>query len=493
MINKNKIKILFAAAELNPLVKVGGLADVLGALPKALLKHQVDLKIIIPFYGMINKKQYKVQIFKKDLKIEIEQKKEKFSLYQTTLPGTQIKVYLVKHKLFDSKNIYIGQRQYFKGGVYSRSLGDVDRFIFFSKTIVETIKQLAWSLDIVHAHDWHTAMLPTFIDEYSLENKNFSNIKTIFTIHNLANQGIGPLDIVDYGGLHHSLTPALMEDYYDKDGDKIDMMKIGILSADLINTVSPTYAKEILTKAYGENLEQYLLRRKKHLFGILNGIDTDIFNPQTDKAIAKKYNVNNFVKYKPVNRQALQAKLNLPVLDVPVFALISRLVSQKGLDILRPLWEDLLKQDLQIVILGTGEKKYEEEFKILNKKYPKKFKAVLKFDADLAQVIYAGSDFFLMPSSFEPCGLGQMISMRYGTLPIVRATGGLKDTVKHEKTGFVFKDYSSKELAKACDLALKFFQDQKTLHKMIKNAMQEDFSWDKSSLAYLKLYKKLIK
>lgn len=480
------MKILFAGAELAPLVKVGGLADVMGALPKSLAKNNLDIKIIVPFYGMIDQKKYKIKLFKKGLSLMIDQKKEKFDLYKTFLPGTKIEVFLFKHKLFNEKNIYVGSR-------LKAKLGDIDRFIFFSKGVVEIIRQLNWQLDIVHAHDWHLAMLPTFIDEYNLLNKNFANIKTIFTIHNLANQGIAPLDIVDYGGLHHTLTPALMEDYYDLDGDKIDMMKIGILSADLVNTVSPNYAKEILTKEYGENLEQYLLRRKKHLFGILNGIDTDIFNPQTDKAIAKKYNVHNFGKYKPVNKQALQTKLKLPVKDVPIFSLVSRLVSQKGLDILHSLWEKYLEQDVQIIILGTGEKKYEEEFKILNTKYPKKFKAVLKFDADLAQLIYAGSDFFLMPSSFEPCGLGQMIAMRYGTLPIVRLTGGLKDTVKHKNNGLVFKNYHSKELAKALDLALNIFKQAKVMNKMIKTAMLQDFSWTQSANEYIKLYKKLLK
>jgi len=334
--------------------------------------------------------------------------------------------------------------------------------------------------------------VPTILDEYSLSDKNFANLPTLLTIHNLASQGLSTLELVDHVALNKKLTPALMEDYYD-DQDKLELLKIGILSADAVNTVSPTYAQEILTKKYGAGLDIYLQRRQKDLSGILNGIDTDVFNPQTDKAIAKKYNVNNFVKYKPVNKQALQAKLKLPVLEVPVFALVSRLVSQKGLDILKPIWEELLKQNVQVIILGTGEKKYEEEFRILNKKYPKKFKAVLKFDANLAQQIYAGSDFFLMPSSFEPCGLGQLISMRYGTLPIVRATGGLKDTVRHKKTGFVFDDYNHQALAKVCALALKTFKQPKLMNKMIKTAMLQDFSWDKSSQAYLKLYKKLIK
>ena len=479
MLNK-KIKIVFVGAELNPLIKVGGLADVMGALPKALSKLGVEVLIILPFYGSLNKKLYPSKLVKANLKLA--DTKISFAVYQTLLAKTKIKILLIKNKLFDRQEIYLDQNK----------LQDTERFAAFSKCAVEAIKVLNLKPDLVHCHDWHTALVPTILDEYSLSDKNFANIPTLLTIHNLASQGLSTLELVDYLALNKKLTPALMEDYYD-DQDKLELLKIGILSADAINAVSPTYAQEILTKKYGAGLEVYLQRRQKNLSGILNGIDTDVFNPQTDKAIAKKYNVNNFVKYKPVNKQALQAKLNLSVLDVPVFALISRLVSQKGLDILKPCWEALLKQDLQIIILGTGEKKYEEEFRILNKKYPAKFKAVLKFDADLAQQIYAGSDFFLMPSSFEPCGLGQLISMRYGTIPIVRATGGLKDTVRHKKTGFVFSDYNHQALAKVCDLALNIFQQPKAMQKMIKAAMLQDFSWDKSSQAYLKLYKKLIK
>lgn len=493
MSNKNKIKVLFVGAELAPLVKVGGLGDVMGSLPKSLVKNNVDLKIIIPFYGLIDAKKNKIKLFKKGLQFKIDHQDIKIDLYQTYLPGTKILVFLVKHKLFSGKEIYSGKRKYFQGNVYSREVGDIERFIFFSKAVVEVIKQLKWQLDIVHCHDWHTAMLPTFIDEYSLLEKNFQNIKTVFTIHNLANQGISSLDIVDYSGLHHSLTPALMEDYYDKDGDKIDMMKVGILSADIVNTVSPNYAKEILTKEYGENLEKYLLRRKKHLFGIINGIDVDFFDPLHDQFIYKKYSIKNYQSAKLVNKQALQKELKLPVTDVPIFGLVSRLVTQKGLDILVPVLEKMLKNSaIQVVVLGTGQKEYEQAFQELNKKYPDKIKAKITFDIKLAQKIYAASDFFLMPSSFEPCGLGQMIAMRYGSVPIVRATGGLKDTVKNKKTGLVFNKYTKKDLEKILLQAEKIYHQKKIFNAIIKAGMQVDFSWGVSALEYLKLYKKLI-
>lgn len=475
MLNK-KIKILFIGAELNPLVKVGGLADVMGALPKALLNLNTEPLIILPFYGAINKKLYPNSLVKANLKLP--HTKFNFSVYQTLLPKTKIKILLIKNKLFDAQEIYSLKN-------------DTERFAVFAKCSVEAIKVLGLKPDLVHCHDWHTALVPTILDEYSLSDKSFANIPTLLTIHNLASQGLSSLELVDQVALNKKLTPALMEDYYDD--DKLDQLKIGILSADMINTVSPTYAQEILTKAYGVGLEKYLQRRKKNLKGILNGIDVDFFNPKNDKLIYKKYSINNYQTAKLFNKQALQQELKLEQKNVPIFAIVSRLVSQKGMDILSPLWEKFLSKDLQIVVLGTGEKKYEAELAQLNKKYPKKFRAILKFDASMAQKIYAAADFFLMPSSFEPCGLGQMIAMRYGTLPIVRETGGLKDSVKHKKTGLVFTKYDIKYLEKTWQQALKIFADKKFLAKMIQEAMRQDFSWDKSALEYVKIYRKLIK
>ncbi|MBT7552895.1 glycogen synthase [bacterium] len=492
MPNKKKLEVLFVGAELAPFVKVGGLGDVMGSLPKGLVKQGVNIKMILPFYGAIDTKKYKSKLVKKNINLDIDDKQVKFDLYQTLLPGTKISVFLVKHKMFNGKDIYVGGRKYMKGRVYSRSVSDIERFVFFSKAVAETIRTMKWKLDVVHAHDWHSAILPTFIDEYSLEDKNFANIKTLFTIHNLANQGISGLDIVDYGGLHQKLTPALMEDYYDKDGDKIDMMKIGILSADFVNTVSPNYAKEILTKEYGEKLETYLLRRQKHLSGIVNGIDIDFFDPSKDKLIYKKYNAKNRKVNKAFNKQALQKEMKLPQDDVPVFGLVSRLVNQKGLDILVPVLDKILaKNDVQVVILGTGQPEHEQAFKQLAKKYPEKLSANITFNITMAQKIYAGSDFFLMPSLFEPCGLGQMIAMRYGTLPLVRATGGLKDTVKHGVTGVVFKKYTQVATKKAFEQAIRIYKNKPKFNKMISTAMHQDFSWDKSAKDYIKLYKKL--
>ncbi len=497
MLNKNKTrfarearraKVLFCAAEASPLAKVGGLADVVGSLPKALVKIGLDVRLILPYYAVI-KGKYKTKLVKKDLPISLDGQQQRFDLYQTTLPNSKVPVYLVKHKFFDYPEIYFGTK---KISLNKRLISDVERYTFFSKAVVEVMKALNWQIDIVHCHDWHTALVPTFIDEYSVKYSSFPNTKTLLTIHNLANQGLSHLDILDYAGLHHDLTPAVMEDYYDQDGQILDLMKIGILSADHINTVSPSYAKEILTKQYGEHLEKYLLRRHKNLSGIVNGLDVDFFDPNKDKLIYQKYNYKNFGIGKKVNKQKLQKALGLDTNQhVPLFGLVTRLFKQKGLDILLPAIEELLKKSkFQLVVLGSGQAEYEKALKNLQSKYPKTVAVKIGFDARLAQKIYAASDFFLMPSFFEPCGLGQMIAMRYGSIPIVRATGGLKDTVTSQ-SGLVFKKYSQSELERMMKKALRLYSAPKILNGMVKHDMQLDFSWKKSALAYQKLYKKL--
>jgi starch synthase len=492
MSKSRKLKVLMAGAELAPFAKVGGLGDVMGALPKALARNNVDVKVMLPFYGHIDKRKHKVKLVEKNISIEIDNEVDSFDLYKTTLPGSRVPLFLVKHPIFDFKKVYIGSKNVVKMSGKRKEIKDIQRFSFFDKAIARTIEKKKWELDVVHAHDWHLALLPTFIDEYSLRHPHFRNIKTLFTIHNLAMQGITGLDIVDYGGLHNKMTPALMEDYYDKDGDVIDFMKVGILSADYINTVSPNYAKEILTKEYGEGLEQYLQRRKKNLYGIINGIDVRVFDPQKDKFLKKKYSLKTVGKNKKINKQFLQTKQGLAKNDVPLFGLVSRLVSQKGMDILVPALDKVLaKNEMQVIVLGTGDPMIEKQVVALAKKYPKKVKANITFSLDMAQRIYAGSDFFLMPSRFEPCGLGQMMAMRYGTVPIARKTGGLKDTVKNNKTGVVFEKYTITATKVALEQALKIYNNPVKMEKMVKAGMKEDFSWENSAKMYKNLYKKL--
>lgn len=487
---KNDLEVLFVGVELAPFFKVGGLGDVMGSLPIGLSKQNVRVKIICPFFGHFDKKKYKVSLVKKAIEVEIENKITKVDLYKTKLPGSKIWVYMLKHKLFDDKTVYLGSAH--KGKKNGKKLiSDIERFVFFSKAVVKVMHDMKWSPDVVHAHDWHAALVPTFIDEYYLFNDKFENTKSLFTIHNLHNQGVTGRSIVDYAGLHEDATPAFMEDYYD---DRvINLMKIGILSADYVNTVSPNYAKEILTKEYGEGLEKYLQRREKQLSGIVNGLDLKFFNPATDKFIKQKYSSQTITKGRTANKEYLQQISKLPVdKDKLVFGLVSRLVSQKGFKILIPALDRILKKhDVQVVILGSGYDKYEKGFLALDKKYPDKIKSHITFNVPLAQQIYAGSDFFLMPSKFEPCGLGQMIAMRYGNIPIVRRTGGLKDTVKNNKTGLVFEKYTIAEMTKTLERAVSLYNKKASLSKVIKTCMKEDFSWDRSAKEYIKLYKKL--
>ncbi len=472
-----------ASAELAPLAKVGGLADVLGSLPKALLKYKLKLSIVLPLYGCIDVKKYQVKLIKKGISIEIDHRQQSFDLYQTYLPTTKIPVFLIKHSLFKGKYIYANQVS---------AKNDVERFTFFSKAVVTLVQELALPVDIIHCHDWHTALIPSYVDEYSLKHADFPNIKTLLTIHNLASQGTSGLDFFEHASLNKELNPALLEDYYDQDGEQVDLLKIGILSADYVSTVSPTYAKEILTKHYGCGLDLYLQRRHKHLSGILNGIDTAIFNPQTDKSITKKYNKTNFTLAKQANKIALQKKLKLARVDYPLFGIVTRLVEQKGFDIMLPALAKFLNNNkAQIVILGTGHKNIENKLKDLAKIYPDSLSLILGFDLALAQLIYAASDFFLMPSYFEPCGLGQMIAMRYGSLPVVRVTGGLKDTVINNKNGLVFNNYQIDDLTRALEQAVKIYANKVQLKKMIVSAMSCDWSWDASAQKYFQLYNKI--
>lgn len=461
----SKIKVLFLSAEVAPLAKVGGLGDVAGALPKALARLGVDIRICLPGYGLIDWIKYPAEKIINQLSVPAEDKEDKaeiIDVWLTNLPGTKIPVYLIKHDFFNSKNIYAGDRLIL-GDKYTRLADDLKRFVFFTRAALETAKKLNFKPDVVHANDWHTGLAADFIKTFNRQNAFFSKTKTLYTIHNLANQGIT---------------------------DSRNYMAEGILKADLINTVSPTYAKEILTKKYGAGLEKILKKRKTDLYGVLNGIDTDFFNPATDGFIKEKYSLKTLEK-KSANKTALQKRLGLKQdKNTALVGLVTRFVRQKGIELITEKFSGL---NCQFVFLGSGEKRYEESLSDLAKKYPDKFKTLIRFDEKLAHEIYAASDIFLVPSRFEPCGLTQMIAMSYGAVPLVRAIGGLADTVNH-KTGFIFKKYSGAELYKTLNKALTVFYKNKALWRRLKiNGLKQNFSWDKPARQYLKLYQKLNK
>lgn len=466
------MKILFAASECTPIAKVGGLGDVIGSLPKALKELGVDVRVCLPKYQIIDLKKYKFELIVKN----IEVKDERANVYQGFLPGSKVPVYLLENeKYFGENGVYHGLFS-FKG---------VKRFLFFSEAVLEIFSTFKWSPQVIHCHEWHTAILPLLAKIKRLK------IKTLLTIHNLLTQGKwNPKEILDFLNLKENEIGSLK--VRDRDDD-FNILQQGILNADLINTVSENYSKEILTKEYGEGLEHSLLKRKKELFGILNGIDEKRFNPEIDSDLKVNYSYKNLDK-KIENKIYLQEILNLTKNPkIPLLGFIGRLTFQKGIDLIIEIIPEIVKLGCQLVFLGVGMTDYEKKLLEFSLKYPSNISCQIKFDPVLAQKIYAGSDIFLMPSKFEPCGLGQMIAMRYGSIPIVRKTGGLAETVKNQKTGFVFVDYKKDALLKSVKKSLFFYSDKNKWLELMKRAMTQDFSWERSAGEYLKLYQKLLR
>ncbi|PIR02469.1 MAG: hypothetical protein CO144_01825 [Candidatus Nealsonbacteria bacterium CG_4_9_14_3_um_filter_35_11] len=474
---KSSIKILFTASECAPFAKVGGLADVVSSLPKALKELGLEIKIVIPGYEIIDFKKYRfklVSIFKF--------KNEKVKIYKGNLNKTNISVYLLENDKYLSKGeIYPGN-----GAHYNLFL--IKRFLFFSQLILEFLSKIKFKPQIIHCHDWQTAILPVLTKLAAKDERK--KIKTLLTIHNLPYQGEwSPGPIFKFLGLKGDELKTLK--IRDESSD-FNILEQGVLNADIVTTVSPTYTKEILTKIYGEELYKDLKKRKKDLYGILNGIDTELFNPETDQNLKANYLVNDFQK-KVINKIDLQKTLKLPQdSKIPLFSFISRIVEQKGIDLITESIPDLVKLNCQIVILGQGEKKYENMLIRISKKFPKNISVNIRFDSVLARKIYAGADFILIPSRFEPCGLIQMIAQRYGTIPIARATGGIIDSVDNKVSGFLFQEFKKEVFLKKIKEALNFYFKKTRWGKMIKNAMEKDFSWQKSSREYLKLYQKLL-
>lgn len=490
---KNK-KILFTASEVTPIAKVGGLGDVVGALPKALKKLGLDVRIIIPFYGLIDRNHGGFKLVKEKIKVETAVAEESVNLFETSLPGSVVPVYLIEHDFFKGQNIYSGNFPG-AGGLYPNDLAEIEKFVFFSHALLASIRAIGFRPELIHLNDWHTAAVALYLKTLYKNDPFFNKIATVYTIHNLANQGIADPEVITL----NKISPNLASILEDRKDQNINFMVQGILNSDLINTVSPTYSQEILTKEYGAGLERVLALRKKRLYGIVNGIDTDFYNPLTDKLIAKNYSKTTLEK-KLDNKLALQKKLGLPADKTMALAgVVTRFVWQKGLELITEKFSEL---NCQFVLLGTGEKRYEAGLLYLANKYPNQFSVQIKFDEKMAHEIYAGSDIFLVPSRFEPCGLTQMIAMRYASVPIVRATGGLKDTVAPlikgvggiKPTGFTFKKFTATEFYKIIKKALKLYYERPDAWRQLQvNGMTKNFSWEKSAKAYLKLYKKIIK
>lgn len=472
------MKILYATSESGPFIRTGGLGDVSAALPVALAKEGQQVVVILPLYEDIPSS------FRSNMQF----------IGSTTVPLGWRHQYagLFKYVQQGVSYYFVDNEYYFKRkGLYGH-FDDGERFAFFSKAVLELIPLMNFYPDVLHCNDWQTALIPVMLDAFYREVKGYKNIKTVQAIHNIEFQGKMNSYVIDnVFGLPAQFAPIVE---YKNDAN---MLKSGIESANKVVTVSPTYANEILDSYFAYGLEHILHQRRFKLKGILNGIDTDLYNPEKDKALFKKYSLKT-VANKKANKKGLQELVGLPVADVPIIGMVGRLAGQKGIDLVMRVIKEILAMEVQVVILGTGDWKYENALKEIEKQYPTKLNAAITFSADMASKIYAASDMFLMPSKFEPCGLSQMIAMRYGSVPIVRETGGLKDTVEpfnpltKKGVGFTFKTYNAYDMLDAIVRAVRTYYDTPQDWKsVVANGMAQDFSWTKSASEYIEMYKSL--
>ena len=476
------MKIIMAAAECVPFAKTGGLADVMGALPKELVKNDHDVTVFLPKYSLI-----------------AEEFVQQFSLLdKITVPfaGEQKTCGIHQFRNGNVRYFFLGNQEYFgRSEIYGQA-DDGDRFGFFNSAVLSAIKKMELNADIIHVHDWHTAVIPLLLMEDSRFKDMGKRIKTVLTIHNLQFQGVFPKSVFTTG---FELEESQFDSSAIEWNGNYNMLKTGILYADKVTTVSPAYRDEILTSQYGEGLESVLRKREEDLVGILNGLDTEFYNPATDLAIEMEFD-HSSIEEKAVNKRKAQSLMGLPVKgNIPLTVMISRLAGQKGIDILEETLPELLQsREMQFILLGSGEEKFEDFFVQLAKKHPDKVAAHIGFDEDLAHQLYAGADIFLMPSHFEPCGLSQLISMRYGTVPVANQTGGLKDTVieydRNTQTGNGFlSDFTrNSPFKEAMGRALALYQESEHWEAIKKNGMEADYSWKQSSKVYEELYQELM-
>ncbi|MBC7186590.1 MAG: glycogen synthase GlgA [Calditrichaeota bacterium] len=486
------MKILYVASEVAPFAKTGGLADVAAALPKALQDLGHDIRVMMPKYGSINERKYVLRevIRLREIPVDLGGERLVGSVKSAFIPDTKVQVYFLDYPpLFGRQDLYTDPKT-------GKDWPDnAERFTFFCKGVLETVKLLHWQPHVIHCNDWHTGLIPVLLKTTYSHERLFAKTSTLFTIHNLAYQGIFPKAKFRLTGLPAELFRGQggVEFY-----GKLSFMKAGIVFADAISTVSERYAEEITSDPeIGCGLQEELRARRDALYGILNGIDDTVWNPKTDPLIARTYSATDLAG-KAENKKALVEGLGLPYRpEVPVIGMISRLADQKGFDLVAEAFPALMKMDVQLVVLGTGDPRYHKLFAGLAKRHPKKVSVNLRFDNTLAHQIEAGADMFLMPSRYEPCGLNQMYSLVYGTIPIVRATGGLADTIvdfdprRGTGNGFVFTEYSAAAMLQAVERALAVFADQKTWLRLVKSAMRSNFSWKNSATKYVRLYAKL--
>ncbi len=474
-------KILFAASESVPFIKTGGLADVVGSLPKNFNKDEFDVRVILPKYACMKPEWKEKLVYKTHFYMDFYYQRRYVGILETELDG--ITFYFI-----DNEDYFSGPKPYTSNGIW-----DIERFAFFSKAVLCILPVIGFKPDVIHCHDWQTGLVPVYLDHFRFFMEYYQGIKTVMTIHNLKFQGVwGTKEVKEITGLtDYYFTNDKLEAYRDA-----NLLKGGIVYADKVTTVSNTYAEEIKVPFYGERLDGLMNARSNSLSGIVNGIDYDEYNPETEKNLVANYNIDNFRKEKVKNKVALQEELGLDVdPKVMMVGIVSRLTDQKGFDLIAHVMDEICQDPIQIVILGTGDERYENMFKYFAGKYPNKVSANIFYSDTLSKKIYGSCDAFLMPSLFEPCGLSQLMSLRFGTLPIVRETGGLKDTVENyneeEKTGtgFSFTNYNAHEMMYTLRYAESIYYDKKRdWNKMVERAMEADFSWKTSAKQYEDLY-----
>ena len=472
------MKVLFATSEAYPFAMSGGLADVSGALPKALRRRFVGCRIVMPLYSQISDELKNKMTFITNITVPVAWRRQYCGVFEAHLDGV---IYY-----------FIDNQYYFKReGLYGH-YDDAERYAFFSRALLEILPHIGFTPDVIHCNDWQTAMVPVFLNEFYKQDPFYANIKTVFTIHNIQYQGKYGKELYgDVLGL-----PEGRESLVEYDGC-VNFMKAAIQCADKVTTVSPTYSREILDPYYSHGLDNILKEFTYKLTGIVNGIDVDVYNPETDPLIYKNFTADT-IEGKAFCKSSLQEEMKLPVKEnVPLIGMVTRLVKHKGLDLVKHVFEELLKADLQFVILGSGEWEFETFFYEMAQKYPEKVAIKLGFDQRLAHRIYAGADIFLMPSKSEPCGLAQMVALRYGTVPIVRETGGLNDTITDsqsgEGNGFTFANFNAHEMQEAVWRAIGGYNDKNGWDILRNRCMQCDNSWGTSANAYIHLYKEIIK
>lgn len=476
------MKILFVASEAAPFIKTGGLADVMGALPKALAAAGADVRVVIPKYSLLKEADKRAMKTVVTGKVNLAWRQLYYGVDMLVQDG--VTVYFIDNEWYFKR-----QRLYGYGD-------DAERFAYFCRAVLAMLPKVDFQPDVIHCNDWHTGLLGVFLKQDFYHDPFYARMKVIFTIHNLKYQGkFGASIMQDIIGLPQELfTNGDLE----CDGD-VNYLKAGLVYADYITTVSPTYATEITYPYFGEGLDGYIREHQNKIKGILNGLDQDVYNPETDTNLVEQYSILDGRAGKRANKDALRQTLGLPIRrDIPMFAIVSRLVEDKGMDLITYIMDELVEDDVQLVIVGTGDHQYEEAFQQLAGRHPSKVSANILFDERLAHQVYAGADIFLMPSRYEPCGLSQLIALRYGTIPVVRETGGLKDTVipydKYTNTGngLTFPNYNAHELLFTAKKALSYYEDSALWSNIVRKAMACDYSWKKSAQAYLDLYQQAI-